>query len=123
MIGYRSLYSDTYKCLTQHGNVIHSRQVEWITDAKLGVFPDISQKSTIEALERSMQAEAPGVDLCARQVPAGGSPAAAPDPSYGVLCCTLTRTSFTAPMVCCGAGASMSPTGCCSSTVSLWPTP
>ena len=83
MIGYRLLYSDTYKCLTQHGTVIHSRQVEWITDAKLGVFPNISQQSTVEALERSMQAKAPGVDLFARRAPAGESPAATPDSLYG----------------------------------------
>ena len=81
MIGYRSLYSDTYKCLTQHGTVIHSRQVEWITDAKLGVFPDISQKATVEALEWSMQAEAPGIDLFARLSCAQSEVDV--DPSYG----------------------------------------
>ena len=51
MISYHSLYSDTYKCLTQHSTAIHSQQVEWITDAKLSVFPDISQKLTVKALE------------------------------------------------------------------------
>ena len=65
MISYQSLYSDTYKCLTQHGTVIHLQQVDWITDAKLGVFPDISQKVMVEALEQLMQAEAPGIDLFA----------------------------------------------------------
>ena len=51
MIGYGLLHSDMYKCLTQHSTVIHSQQVEWITDAKLSVFPDISQKLTVKALE------------------------------------------------------------------------
>ena len=49
---------------------------------RLSVFPDISQKSMIEALKQLMQAKAPGVDLFAWQAPASRSPAAAPDLSY-----------------------------------------
>ena len=79
----RTLYSGTYKCLTLHGTVIHSRQVEWITDAKLSMFPDISQESTVEALEKSMQATSPGVDLFARHAPPDKQSADALDPTYG----------------------------------------
>ena len=67
MISYHSLYSDTYKCLTQHSTVIHLQQVKWITDAKLRVFPNISQNTIVEALKQSMQAKVPGVDLFAQQ--------------------------------------------------------
>ena len=42
-IGFCTLYSDTYKCLMRHGTIVHSQQVEWTTDAKLVVFPDIFQ--------------------------------------------------------------------------------
>ena len=86
MIGYCSLYSDTYKCLTQHSTMIHSQQVKWITDAKLRVFLDISQKVTVEALEWLMQAEAPGINLFA-QLSCAQSEVDV-DPSYGaaLLC-------------------------------------
>ena len=83
MISYRTLYSDKYKCLMRHGTVVHSRQVEWITDAKLGVSPDISQPATVEALERSIQATGPGVDLFAQWLHMAAPAAEAANPTYG----------------------------------------
>ena len=82
MTGYRTLYSDTYKCLTQHGMVVHLQQVKWITDTKLGMFPDISQSATVKALECLMQATGPGVDLFARRLPADMPRAKATNPTY-----------------------------------------
>ena len=92
MIGFRTLYSDMYKCLTCHGMVVHSQQVEWITDAKLGVFSDISQPATVEALERSMQATGSGVDLFAQQ------------PRMAALAADTAELTYGAAMLCADPG-------------------
>ena len=63
MIGFQSIYSDTYKCLTSM--VVHCRHVEWIMSARLSLFPDITLPTTVEALERSLMAT--GLDLLAQR--------------------------------------------------------
>ena len=64
-----------------HGTVVHLRQVKWITAARLGGFPDISQPATVEVLERSMQATSPGVGLFTQRPPASTHGADAADPT------------------------------------------
>lgn len=45
MIGYQHVYTNVYKCLTQHGTVIHTEQVVWDKDPVLGVFPDVRKNA------------------------------------------------------------------------------
>ena len=36
-----STYSNVYKCLTQHGTIVHTRKVEWDMETQLGLFPPV----------------------------------------------------------------------------------
>ena len=40
-VGYQHMYTRVYKCLTRHGSVIHSEQVNWDMEAPLGLFPTL----------------------------------------------------------------------------------
>ena len=40
MLGYLSMYSRVYKCLTAHGTIIHSEKVQWHLKAPKGVLLD-----------------------------------------------------------------------------------
>jgi hypothetical protein len=40
-VGYQHMYSNVYKCLTQHGTIVHTRKVEWDMETQLGMFPPV----------------------------------------------------------------------------------
>jgi hypothetical protein len=48
MVGYQHMYSNVFKCLTQHGSIIEVEKVHWDTSAPLGVFLPIRAEDMVE---------------------------------------------------------------------------
>ena len=52
MLGYQHVYSDVYRCLTQRGTIVHTKQVRWDMEGEIGVFPGVLRDAPTLVHER-----------------------------------------------------------------------
>ena len=62
-LGYQHVYSDVYRCLTKHGNVIHTKQVVWDFEDPLGVWLSNDSEPNQHKVEESELYGSIGLEL------------------------------------------------------------
>ena len=89
----RSVYWDACKCLGRHETLVHCRQIEWITGAKLNLFSVMALPALAEALETPLTGTEMRLGLVAQRAQPTASTEAAEILGYGaaVPCVDLTR--------------------------------